>query len=180
MVASATVADQPDLSPGEWAVLALLCEQKAHGWPLVHMLAADGEIGRIWTVRRAVVYRSLDVLLERGLIEAVGVEPSARGPRRTVMRPTRHGRAAVGRWLVEPVGHVRDLRSLLILKLVFGRRAGVDQRGMLESQQVVLLQIEDGFMAGLAAASATDELLLRFRLETTRAAGRFVQGLLAE
>ena len=33
-------------------VLALLCEQKAHGWPLVRTLSPDGEIGRIWTVRR--------------------------------------------------------------------------------------------------------------------------------
>ena len=96
------MADVEPLSPGEWSVLALLCEQKAHGWPLVRMLAPDGEIGRIWTVRRAVVYRTLDVLLERGLIEPAGVEASAQGPTRTVMRATRSGRAAVRRWLADP------------------------------------------------------------------------------
>ena len=75
------MAELESLSPGEWSVLALLCEANAHGWPLVRTLAPEGEIGSIWTVRRAVVYRTLDVLLERKLIEAAGVEASARGPR---------------------------------------------------------------------------------------------------
>lgn len=170
--------DQLDLAPGEWAVLALLCEQNAHGWPLVGVLAPEGEIGRIWTVRRAVVYRTLDQLQERGLIEPAGEEPGERGPRRAVMRPTRKGRAAVSRWLSEPVGHVRDLRSLLILKLVFGRRSGLDQTPMLLAQRTVLYAIDEVFSARLETAAGTDELLLRFRLETTRAAGRFVDELL--
>src|SRR5690349_3367145 len=127
LIASRPVPEVEPLSPGEWAVLSLLCERPAHGWPLVRALAAEGEIGRVWTVRRAVVYRTLDVLLERRLIEPAGAEESARGPRRTVMRPTRAGRAAVRRWLAEPVRHVRELRSLMLLKLVFAQRAGIDQ-----------------------------------------------------
>ena len=43
-------------------MLALLCEGDAHGWLLVRALAADGEIGSVWTVRRALVYRSIDAL----------------------------------------------------------------------------------------------------------------------
>ncbi len=160
-------------------MLALLCEQKVHGWPLVRALAADGEIGRIWTVRRAVVYRSLDLLEAAGLAEAAGEEPGARGPRRTVMQPTRKGRAAVRRWLAEPVEHVRDLRSLLILKLVFGRRAKLDQTAMLEAQRKVLEGFEGSLTERLERATGSDELLLGFRLETTRAASRFVDGLLA-
>jgi DNA-binding PadR family transcriptional regulator len=171
------VAEQPILSPGEWAVLALLCEQKSHGWPLVGALAADGEIGRVWTVRRAVVYRSLDLLQARGLIEPAGDAAIARGPRRTVMRPTRRGRAAVRRWLDEPVLHVRDIRSLLILKLVFGERARRDQTAMLASQLDALRGFERTFADRLVTATGSDRMLLRFRLETTRAAERFVEDL---
>jgi DNA-binding PadR family transcriptional regulator len=174
------VPELEPLSPGEWSVLALLCERNAHGWPLVRTLGPDGEIGRIWTVRRAVVYRTLDVLLERHLIEPAGVEESARGPRRTVMRPTRSGRAALRRWLAEPVRHVRDLRSLMLLKLVFAQRSGLDQTPMLIGQRAALEEIEASLGERLGDASGSDELLLRFRLETTRAAGRFVDGLLAE
>jgi len=173
------VPEVEPLSPGEWAVLSLLCERPAHGWPLVRALAAEGEIGRIWTVRRAVVYRTLDVLLERRLIEPAGAEESARGPRRTVMRPTRAGRAAVRRWLAEPVRHVRELRSLMLLKLVFAQRAGIDQTSMLLGQREALLELEASLADRLGDAGGADELLLRFRLETTRAASRFVDDLLA-
>jgi PadR family transcriptional regulator AphA len=163
------------LSLAEWAVLALLCEGDAHGWLLVRALAADGEIGSVWTVRRALVYRSIDALEGRGLIAAAGSEPSARGPERTIYSAARSGRAAVRAWLEEPVEHVRDLRSALLLKLVLGRRAGVDQRRMLERQRDVLGEIEESLAAKDALAAGTERLLLRFRLETTRAAARFVE-----
>jgi len=165
----------PALSLAEWAVLALLCEGDAHGWLLVRALAADGEIGSVWTVRRALVYRSIDALEGRGLIAAAGSEPSARGPERTIYSAARSGRAAVRAWLEEPVEHVRDLRSALLLKLVLGRRAGVDQRRMLERQRDVLGEIEESLAAKDARAAGTERLLLRFRLETTRAAARFVE-----
>jgi DNA-binding PadR family transcriptional regulator len=121
----------------------------------------------------------LDVLLERRLIEPAGVEASAKGPTRTVMRATRSGRAAVRRWLAEPVDHVRDLRSLMLLKLVFAQRSGLDQTAMLVGQRGALLQIEALLNERLDEATGSDELLLRFRLETTRAASRFVDDLLA-
>jgi DNA-binding PadR family transcriptional regulator len=161
-------------------VLALVSEAPTHGWPLVRALAADGEIGQIWTVRRAAVYRALDVLAAHGLIASAGSQASAQGPSRTIFTATRKGKAAVRRWLVEPVGHVRDLRSALVLKLVLGMRVGIEQRGMLEGQQRLLAAIEASFAPRLGAATGTDHLLLEFRLETTRAAARFVDRRLAD
>lgn len=167
------------LSLGDWAVLALVSEAPTHGWPLVRALAAEGEIGRIWTVRRAAVYRSLDVLADRHLIAATGSQASAQGPSRTIFTATRRGKAAVRRWLAEPVDHVRDLRSALVLKLVLGRRVPIDQHDMLQRQRELLAAIESSFAPRLAAAAGADHLLLEFRLETTRAASRFVDGQLA-
>jgi DNA-binding PadR family transcriptional regulator len=179
LVPSPVVKADPPLSLGEWAVLALVSEKQTHGWPLVRALAADGEIGQIWTVRRAAVYRSLDVLADRELVAATGSQASERGPSRTIFSATRRGNGAVRRWLAEPVDHVRELRSALILKLVLGRRVGIDQRDMLERQRALLAAIESSFAPRLAAATGTDHLLLEFRLETTRAASRFVDAQLA-
>jgi hypothetical protein len=52
------------LAPGEWAVLALLCERPAHGWLLACELAPSGELGSIWSLGRLLVYRSIGVLLQ--------------------------------------------------------------------------------------------------------------------
>ena len=56
---------QPSL--GGWAVLALLHEGDTHGWALVRALAPEGEIGRVWSIRRALVYRTVELLIEAGL-----------------------------------------------------------------------------------------------------------------
>src|ERR1700690_512072 len=108
---------------GAWAIVALLCEEDAHGWLLVRALAPGGEIGRVWSIRRAVVYRTIDQVVDAGLAERAGVEPGSGGSRRTLLRPTRSGRQAVTRWLAKPVDHVRDLRSKLLLKLLFIERS---------------------------------------------------------
>src|SRR5436190_2058593 len=57
------------LAPGEWAVLALLSERPAHGWALAGELGRSGELGSVWSLGRPLVYRSIDILAERGLIE---------------------------------------------------------------------------------------------------------------
>lgn len=161
-------------------MLALVAEAPTHGWAVARALSPDGEVGAAWTFPRALVYRALDTLLAAGLIEEKGVEDGTRGPRRTIVGCTRAGRDRVRRWLVEPVGHVRDARSLLLLKLVFSRRAGRDARPLLLSQQAALIAIEEALAARLAAAAGdeTEQLLAAFRLETTRAVARFVDGLL--
>jgi PadR family transcriptional regulator AphA len=74
------MADERELAPGEWSVLGLLAEQPAHGWALAAELAPDGGIGSVWSLGRPLVYRSLEILERRGLIEPAGLEDSVRGP----------------------------------------------------------------------------------------------------
>jgi DNA-binding PadR family transcriptional regulator len=171
------VTAERELAPGEWSVLALLCEEPAHGWALAAAVAPDGEIGAVWSLGRPLVYRSLEILQQRGLIEPAGSAPSVRGPSRTLFRPTRKGRKAVSDWLAEPVAHVRDVRPMLLLKLVFGRRAGVDQDAMLSAQYELLAELTGQFEGELVQAEGTEELLQRFQLENARAALRFVGAL---
>jgi PadR family transcriptional regulator AphA len=168
------------LAPGEWAVLALLCERAGHGWAIASQLTPSGELGAVWTMGRPLVYRSLEILEERQLIEAAGSEPGMRGPNRTIFRATPAGREELAHWLAEPVEHVRDVRSLLLLKLVFAERLDVDPRPMLSAQHDAVAAAIESLQARVRRSTGTEQILLRFRLESTRAVLRFIQGLLAD
>jgi DNA-binding PadR family transcriptional regulator len=169
-----------NLAPGEWAVLALLCERPAHGWALARQLAPAGELGSIWSLTRPLVYRSLEILEARGLIVPAGHEPGSRGPNRTIFRATPTGHAAVSEWLLEPVEHVREGRSLLLLKLVCAQRTCVDPTPLLTAQQEALAEAIESLEERVRDSDGVDSILLRFRLESSRAVGRFIDGMLEE
>jgi DNA-binding PadR family transcriptional regulator len=169
-----------ELAPGEWSVLALLAEEPGHGWALARQMARDGEIGRVWALGRPLVYRALELLEERGLIEPAGSERGVRGPNRTVFRATPQGRQALAEWLQVPVEHVRDVRSLLLLKLVLIDRAGLDRDPLLHAQRALVVPAIATLERRLAESSGSEAIFVRFRLESTRAVLDFIDGLLAE
>jgi DNA-binding PadR family transcriptional regulator len=169
-----------ELAPGEWSVLALLAEEPGHGWALTRQMARDGEIGRVWALGRPLVYRALELLEERGLIEPVGSERGIRGPNRTVFRATDLGREALAEWLTVPVEHVRDVRSLLLLKLVLIERARLDRDPLLRAQRELVVPAVAALEARLAGSTGSEAIFVRFRLESTRAVLDFIDGLLAE
>jgi DNA-binding PadR family transcriptional regulator len=166
------------LAPGEWAVLALLAERPAHGWALASELGPDGELGSVWSLGRPLVYRSIEILAERDLIEPAGHEPGLRGPNRTIYRTTCTGATALAHWLEEPVEHVRDVRSQLLLKLIFAERTGLDPTPILSAQHRSVSAAVVKLEARLGESSGTEAILTRFRLESTRGVLRFVEGLL--
>ena len=169
-----------ELAPGEWSVLALLAEEPGHGWALARQMARDGEIGRVWALGRPLVYRALELLEERGLIEPAGSERGVRGPNRTVFRATPEGREALAHWLEEPVEHVRDVRSLLLLKLVLIDRARLDRTPLLLAQRELVVPGVRQLEQRLAESSGSEAIFVRFRLESTKAVLDFIDGLLAE
>ena len=123
-----------DLLLGEWACLALLTQQPAHGYDIATRLAPAGDIGRVWSLSRPLTYRALDQLTQRGLIVPVAEEKGKAGGNRTILASTPQGRRLVRRWLEEPVPHFRAVRDELLLKLVLAERLGVDRRKLLQSQ----------------------------------------------
>jgi DNA-binding PadR family transcriptional regulator len=167
-----------DLATGEWAVLALLVVEPSHGWTLARSLAPAGDVGKIWSLPRPLVYRALDILRERGLVEDAGTIASVSGPRRTIVKPTTAGRRALRRWLSEPVAHVRDLRSLLLLKLLFCERLGIDPLGLLEAQRAVVATVAAAQADRCDEAPGFPRLLSLWRCESTEAALRFIDGAL--
>jgi len=120
---------------GEWACLGVLYTGPSHGFAIAGELKPDSELGRIWSMSRALTYRALDQLSDAGLIRAVGEEPGIAGGNRTVLAITRSGRSRFRDWVTSPVEHLRDLRSELLLKIVLAERCGIDIAEMLEHQR---------------------------------------------
>lgn len=165
-----------ELLLGEWACLGVLYEGRTHGFAIASALRPDGELGRVWTLSRPLTYRSLDQLLQRDLIRAVGEEPGIAGGNRTLLEGTRSGRAELERWLSAPVPSLRDLRSELLLKLVIAERCGIDVTSMLERQRSIVVARSTGFGADI---DVTADVVGLWRHETSGAALRFLDRLLA-
>jgi PadR family transcriptional regulator AphA len=169
-----------ELLLGEWAVLALLCEQPRHGYGLATLTARDGEVGRVWTVGQPLVYRTLDVLRERGLIEVAASKPGEGGPTRTEMTATAAGREMIDEWLYRPERRLRNLRSAFILKLVLLKRRGLPVFPLLDAQR---LKIED-ILGGLRAEARNygDEvpIIVTWRISVGEAALEFTEKAIEE
>ncbi|MDN3354071.1 helix-turn-helix transcriptional regulator [Actinomadura sp. DC4] len=169
----------PALSLAEWLVLCLVDEEPTHGFAIASATGPEGELGRVWSLRRAVVYRGLRRLLELGLVAEAGVESTPHGPARTVMRATPEGNAAVRRWLTLPVAHVRDVRSELMVKLALLDRAGADPTDLLTAQRRAIEPIAGALRADRDRAQGFDRTLAGWRYETTVATLAFLDEVLA-
>ena len=168
----------PDLSLTDWLVLALLCEEPRHGFAVARELAADSELGGIWTVRRPLVYRSLDHLVDEGLVEARAVEPGRQGPHRTVMAPTRSGRARVARWLDQPVSHPRDVRTTLLAKLALRARRGRDLSSLARAQLQAFDAVRGGVEEKHRTSDGVDRLTLQWRVSANGAIVEFLESVI--
>lgn len=152
-------------------VLALLVEQPRHGWALQRELAPGSEIGRAWTLSRQLVYRTVDNLVDDGLVRK-GRRTGGDGPERVVLSPTAAGRKRAAAWLDEPVLHVREVRTVLLVKLVLRRRMGLPNSRYLANQRRVLAPLADA----IASRRDGDEVD-RWRAESAAAAMRFLDSL---
>jgi len=153
-------------------VLAVLAERPAHPFAVARLLAQDGELGRVLTVRRPLVYRAAERLAAAGLCRPDHTEPGAGGPERTVYRATPAGRRALAKWLAEPVTRVRDLRLEFLLKVRLIRRAGGSPLALVRAQQAALAPRLDALSAGVE----DDEVAL-WRRHNARSARAFLQEL---
>jgi DNA-binding PadR family transcriptional regulator len=177
------VSPSESLSPGELSILALLVEAPRHGWGLATTLAPSGEVGSIWSVARPLVYTGLRRLDADGFIKTVGLERGDRGPHRVIYQATPAGKKAVVRWLGEPVEHIREIRSLFLLKVVLAQRLGLDIEPLLVSQRALMTPLIQFLEARLEDVDVDEEpteaTVLFFRLETAHTTLRFIDHMLA-
>jgi DNA-binding PadR family transcriptional regulator len=171
---------RPDqLTTGEWAVLGVVAEGPTHGFAVARSLEPGGEVGRVWSMRRPLVYRTLDVLADRELTRTAGTEASTAGPQRTLVEVTGDGDQQVAEWLQSPVEHVRDARSQLLLKLLFLDRRGLAPDALLAAQSERFREQERELRNRLDEAEGFTRTLALWRVENTAAAVRFVDALVS-
>jgi DNA-binding PadR family transcriptional regulator len=161
------------MSLPEWLVLAILSQQPMHGFAVAQLTAAGGELGRVWQIPKAVIYRAIGRLLDAGLVVPQSTEQGL-GPQRTIYAVTPEGSEAAQRWLHTPVQHVRDIRSHLLLKLALLDRVGGDPTDLLRSQRAVLETIAAAIEDQRAESGGFDATLLAWRRATAVAALDFL------
>lgn len=160
------------ISTTEHIVLGLLGEGDSHGFAIAKQLGPDSEVGRIYTVRRPLVYRALERLVAAGLAEAVATEPGESGPERVVHRITASGKQALDVWLAQPVDHIRDLRLDFLVKVALITRTGASPLGLIRSQRAALAPA----LVALVDLDADDPVAV-WRAHNARAAGAFLLDL---
>jgi DNA-binding PadR family transcriptional regulator len=160
---------------GEWACLGILYRAPAHGFAIAAQLKPDGDVGRVWSLSRALTYRSLDQLAVRGYIEPVGEERGLAGGNRTILAATRGGRAQLRKWLATPVEHLRDLRSELLLKLIVAERCDIDVARLLRLQHAHIARMAEALDAQVARQP--DDVVALWRSESAQAALHFLDRL---
>jgi len=158
---------------GEWACLGILYPAPTHGFAIAARLKPAGDVGRVWSLSRALTYRSLDQLTLRAYVQPVGEEPGIAGGNRTILAATRTGRAQLRKWLATPVTHLRDIRSELLLKLVIAEICEIDINKMLDAQHARIAQMADVITHNIE--SAPGDVVALWRSESAHAALRFLE-----
>jgi DNA-binding PadR family transcriptional regulator len=166
----------PEMPLPEWLVLTILSQQPAHGFAVAQLTAAGGRLGQVWQIPKAVVYRAIGRLLDAGLIVPEGIEPGL-GPQRTVYTASDRGHAAASRWLHQPVEHVREIRSELLLKLALLDRAGENPLPLLRAQRAVLEPLVAALESRRAGSDGFDATLLAWRRANAVAALDFLDAV---
>ena len=161
------------LSLADNVCLTLITEGVDHGWAIGSLLADDGEIGRIWRLSRPLTYRAIDGLASRQLITRSAGRAAA-GRDRIRLAPTKEGRRVTKVWLDEPIVHLRDVRTELLVKLTLRERSGLAAAPLLEAQQRLFAPLFDTLTSG----SVDDEAVDIWRRESARAVRRFLQHML--
>jgi molybdopterin-binding protein len=92
-----------------------------------------------------------------------------------VLAPTATGRRVAARWLDEPVRHLRDVRTELLVKLALRERGGMDNQALLRAQQALFDPVVDA----LTSSRRDDDLVDVWRRESARAVRRFLDEALA-
>lgn len=173
-------APEPDLALADWIVLCLICEQPAYGFVIAQLLAADGDLGRIWRVTKFRVYVAIGRLSQLGLVNVAAHRHSSAGPPiRSLSAVTPAGRRAAGAWRLEPAAHGRDIRSELLIKLALIDRAGADPAPLLAAQRSQLAPVAAALDARAESARGFDHTLALWRHETVTATMRFLDAVQA-
>ena len=159
-------------------MLGLLLESPRHGFAVARELTSGSQLGSVWTMPRALVYRALEELQHSGLAIEGKRQAGNRGPNRVIFQVTDAGERRFREWLSEPVPHLRELRTELMLKLAFHARLGLDPGLLLTRQMEVLVPLAAALGRRARRATGFEATLAWWRYQSALTARRFTKGLL--
>lgn len=125
--------------PARYALLGLLLDGPGHGYDLARHFVPGSPLGAVLRLGSSHLYALLGRLEKDGLIAGERQDAGTRPPRH-VYRVTEAGRAAVLRWVDEPVQRPREMLLDFPLKLYIARRLDPSRAGGLVARQRPLLR----------------------------------------
>lgn len=150
-------------------ILALVTHKPRHGWALYEELAPTGEIGRAWTLSRQLVYRAIDSLEDEALVRRAAPKDGG-GADKVVVSPTALGKRVVNAWLEEPVAHLRDVRTELVVKIMLRNKFDLPLQLFIERQEQ-----EFESLIHSIKKSATLSPIDMWRIESANAVSRYLK-----
>jgi PadR family transcriptional regulator AphA len=165
-----------ELNLTEWIVLALASEAPTHGWTVVRALRRDSPLGEVWSSSGPLVYRAVSRLQDADLLQSVGVA-EGHGPNRVILEATPAGLEQVREWLLQPVDHVRDVRTALLVKLLLLERRGTDRTLLVQRQRERLRPVATALAERAAAATGPDRVVAEWRALSADAVMQFLDAV---
>ncbi len=165
------------LTPAEYAVLGLLRERPAYGYELQKQFSGGKGLARVCPVEPAMVYAILKSLSGLELID--GEWDSSSYPPRAVYVATAEGDATFLRWLRQPVGRMREVRSDFMVKLYFAMQEDTREALDLVSEQIEACgQYESGLEPALreVEAGSFDAIALQSKSTAARLTAEWLRG----
>lgn len=152
-------------------VLALVVAEPRHGWALQRELAPTGSIGRAWTLSRQLTYRAIDALVDEKLARRAAPREGMGGDK-VIISPTAAGRRHCAAWLDEPVTHLRDVRTELLVKLMLREQHRLDSAEFVTRQRAVFAPLIERLLA-----TSDTGVVATWRRENATAVRRFLDSL---
>ena len=116
------------------SLLGFLCAQPMHGYELHKQVTDLSGFGIVWRIKIGKLYAMLGKLEKEGFIKSTFAKEGNR-PARNEFSITSTGEKIFDSWVVFPVNHGRDFRTIFLLKLYFALRIGVDCAKILITSQ---------------------------------------------
>ena len=164
------------LSLADNVCLVLIVLGAEHGWAVVQQLRPTTPLGRIWSLSRALTYRSIEQLIELNCVRRRGVIAGKGGDRRLV-RATSLGRSTANKWLDTPVQHLRDVRTEFLLKLELRTQATKPNTAFIRRQQRAFAPV----IATLEGSAQTSKIPVDlWRSESAKSVNAFLNKLVPD
>ena len=150
-------------------VLAIIGEKPRHGFAVSKELERDPSLSAVIRIRRPLVYRSINCLLDAKLIRETKTEPGDQGSQRVIYATTATGKSTTSTWFNDTVDHPRDARIELLAKFVLRSRRNLKNQQLAKRQKKLFERQATKLQASANLATDDVRLVSIWRIENINA-----------